>query len=83
MAEVERAGGQAGATTMVGAVLSKDIHGCTNSNSTSRHFHKDHTTSSPTPRTAGEDRHTSSSEEERITSAHPAIGEDIRHTSSA
>ena len=105
--EAERAGGQAGATTMVGAVISKDIHRCTNSNSssstshprrchnsrthgnssssssTSRHFHKDHTTSSPTPGAAGEDRHTSSSEEERITSAHPAIGEDIRLTSSA
>ena len=104
MAETGRAGGQAGATTMVGAAISMDIrdrctmgsstshlrrcrnsrtHGNSSSSSTSRDFHKDRTTSSPTPGAAGEDHPTNSSEKESTTSVDHDIGEDIRLTSSA
>ena len=75
--EVGRVDAQAGATTMVGAAITKDIRGrCTmgsstshprrrhnsrtpgnssSSSSTSRNFHRDRTTSSPTLGEAGKD----------------------------
>ena len=51
------------------------------SSSTSHNFHRDRTTSSPTPGATGEDHPTSSGEEERTTSVDHDIGE-IRLTSS-
>ena len=97
--EAERAGGQTGninkdirnsSTSHQRRCRNNRTHGNSSSSTTSHQrrcrnnrTHGNSTTSSPTPGAAGDDHPTNSSEEERITSVHHDIGEDIRLTGSA